>query len=98
MRETIFTPNQRIIMLQGLEQDAGRCLSNEMIQRLLRGYGHSLSLSQVNSQIEWLECRGYIYTERLSDKALILVHLNRAGIDAALGNVRVEGIDPPIEY
>lgn len=30
--ENIFLPNQRIIILQGLEKDAGRTLSNEMLR------------------------------------------------------------------
>ena len=30
--DNIFLPNQRIIILQGLEKDAGRTLSNEMLR------------------------------------------------------------------
>lgn len=93
--ENIFLPNQRILILQGLEKDAGRTLSNEMLQRLLRSYGHSVSLQDVNSLISWLERRGYITTERLSDKALVLVTVTRAGLDVALGYTRADGIDPP---
>ena len=92
--ENIFLPNQRILILQGLEKDAGRTLSNEMLQRLLRSYGHSVSLQDVNSLISWLERRGYITTERLSDKALVLVTVTRAGLDVALGYTRADGIDP----
>ena len=47
--DNIFLPNQRIIILQGLEKDAGRTLSNEMLQRLLKSYGHSVSLADVNA-------------------------------------------------
>ncbi len=95
--ENIFLPNQRIIVLQGLEKDAGHTLSNEMLQRLLRSYGHSLSLADVNSLISWLERRGYVNTERLASKALVLVIITRAGLDVALGYTRAEGIDPPFE-
>ena len=94
--DNIFLPNQRIIILQGLEKDAGRTLSNEMLQRLLKTYGHSVSLADVNSLIGWLEVRGYVSAERLSDKALILVTLTRAGLDIALGYSRADGIDSPI--
>ncbi|WP_427193666.1 hypothetical protein KP615_09690 [Treponema denticola] len=93
--ENIFLPNQRILILQGLEKDAGRTLSNEMLQRLLRSYGHSVSLQDVNSLISWLERRGYITTERLADKALVLATVTRAGLDVALGYTRADGIDPP---
>ena len=93
--EHIFLPNQRILILQGLEKDAGRTLSNEMLQRLLRSYGHSVSLQDVNSLINWLEVRGYVKAERLSDKALVLATVTRAGLDVALGYSRADGIDPP---
>ena len=95
--ENIFLPNQRILILQGLEKDAGRTLSNEMLQRLLKSYGHTVSLSDVNALVNWLEVRGYVRTERLADKALVLVTLTRPGLDVALGLLRAEGIDPPFE-
>ena len=91
--DNIFLPNQRIIILQGLEKDAGRTLSNEMLQRLLKSYGHSVSLADVNALIGWLEVRGYVRAERLSDRALVLATLTRAGLDIALGYSRADGID-----
>lgn len=95
--ENIFLSNQRIIILQGLEQDAGHTLSNEMLQRLLRSYGHTVSLGDVNNLINWLDVRGFVTTERLADKALVLVKITRPGLDAALGNARFDGIDVPFE-
>ena len=92
--ENIFLPNQRSIILQGLEKDASRTLSNEMLQRLLKTYGHTVSLADVNTLINWLEVRGFVMAERLSDKGLVLAHLTRAGLDVALGYCRVEGIEP----
>lgn len=93
--DNIFLPNQRSIILQGLEKDASRTLSNEMLQRLLKTYGHTVSLADVNTLINWLEVRGYVTAERLSDKGLVLAHLTRAGLDVALGYCRAEGIEPP---
>lgn len=95
--ENIFLPNQRILILQGLEKDAGRTLSNEMLQRLLKSYGHTVSLSDVNVLVNWLEVRGYVRTERLADKALVLAKLTRPGLDVACGLLRADGIDPPFE-
>lgn len=95
--ENIFLPNQRILILQGLEKDAGRTLSNEMLQRLLKSYGHTVSLAAVNALVNWLERRGYVRTERLADKALVLAKLTRPGLDVALGLLRADGIDPPFE-
>jgi Fe2+ or Zn2+ uptake regulation protein len=95
--DNIFLPLQRIIILQGLEQAAGRELSNEMIQRLLAAAGHRCSIGEVNKQINWLEERGYVTAARLDGSAFILVHISRPGIEAAAGLVRAEGIDPPPE-
>jgi Fe2+ or Zn2+ uptake regulation protein len=94
--DNIFLPNQRIIILQGLEKDAGRSLSNEMLQRLLRSYGHNCGIAEVNRHINWLEQRGYVTTERLAESGLVMVTITRPGIDVATGFVRVEGIDPPL--
>jgi hypothetical protein len=97
MKENIFLPLRRIIILQGIEQEAGRELSNEMIQRLLKMNCHSCSIGEVNEQISWLENRGYVRAVRLGDSGFINVHITRAGIDVALGNVRAEGIEAPPE-
>ncbi|MDR3173006.1 MAG: hypothetical protein LBU19_02040 [Treponema sp.] len=93
----IFLPLQRIIMLQGIEQAAGRELSNEMIQRLLAAHGHRVSIGEVNEQINWLENRGYVKVARMGGSAFVLVHITRPGIEVAAGLVRAEGIDPPPE-
>jgi hypothetical protein len=94
--DNIFLPNQRIIVLQGLERDAGRTLSNEMLQRLLRSYGHNCGIADVNRIINWLEQRGYVKTSRLENSVMVIVEILRPGIDVAAGFVRAEGIDPPL--
>jgi Fe2+ or Zn2+ uptake regulation protein len=95
--ENIFLPNQRVVILQGLEKDAGHSLSNEMLQRLLRTYGHTCGIAEVNTQINWLEKRGYVQTERLADTSLVIVKILRPGIEVAAGFIRADGIDPPLE-
>jgi hypothetical protein len=52
----------------------------------------------VNERIAWLENRGYVKAARLGDSGFINAHITRAGIDAALGYARAEGIDLPPEY
>jgi len=95
--ENIFLPLRRIIILQGIENSPGRELSNEMIQRLLKSQCHSCSIAEVNEQINWLEYRGYVKTERLGDSGLVIAHITRPGIDVAQGNTRAEGIETPPE-
>ena len=82
-------------MLQGLERDPDRSLSCEMIQRLLKDNGQHCGLAEVNEQINWLENRGYVKTQRLEGSSFIIVKILRPGIEVATGLVRAEGIDPP---
>lgn len=90
----IFIGNQRIIILQGIEKNI--TLSNEMAQRLLRVYGHSLPLEKVNAICYWLEQRGLVTIERLSD-GLFTMRLTKHGQEVALGFTREDGVDAPVE-
>lgn len=90
----IFIGNQRILILQGIEKNI--TLSNEMAQRLLRIYGHTLSLEKVNAICFWLEQRGLVVIERL-DTNLITMKLTKHGQEVALGFAREDGVDLPVE-
>lgn len=90
----IFIGNQRILILQGIEKNI--TLSNEMAQRLLRVYGHTLSLEKVNAICLWLEQRGLVTIEKLSE-SLWTMKLTKHGQEVALGYAREEGVDLPVE-
>ena len=90
----IFIGKQRIIILQGIEKSI--TLSNEMAQRLLRVYGHTLPLEKVNSICFWLEQRGLVTIEKL-DESIFVMKLTRHGSEVAKGFVREEGVDLPVE-
>ena len=91
----IFAPNQRIIMLQGMERDNDFSLSNEMLQRLLVMYGHGVGIEHVNEQIVWLKERGLVTVDELGN-GVIVPRLTRSGIDVARGHSRIDGIERPI--
>ena len=95
--KNIFLPLMRIIILQGIEEQPGRELSNEMIQRLLKAHTLNRSIAEVNEQINWLDNRGYVMTTRMGDCGFINARITRPGIDVALGNTRAEGIEAPPE-
>ena len=90
----IFIGNQRILILQGIEKNI--TLSNEMAQRLLRVYGHTLPLEKVNALCLWHEQRGLVTTERL-DETLLTMRLTKHGQEVALGCAREDGVDLPVE-
>ena len=90
----IFVGNQRIIILQGIEKSI--TLSNEMAQRLLRVYGHTLPLEKVNAICYWLEQRNLVAIERLDD-SLFSMKLTKHGQEVALGFAREDGVDLPVE-
>lgn len=90
----IFIGNQRIIILQGIEKNI--TLSNEMAQRLLRVYGHTIPLESVNAICIWLEQRGLVKIERL-DANLLTMTLTKRGQEVAKGYAREDGVDLPVE-
>ena len=90
----IFIGNQRIVILQGIEKSI--TLSNEMAQRLLRVYGHTLPLEKVNAICYWLEQRELVKIERL-DPSLFSMRLTKHGQEVALGFAREDGVDLPVE-
>lgn len=94
MKEDIFKPNQRMLILQGLYKDTDYRVSSEMLQRLLKVFGHGIGIAEVNEILANLEARGYVTLERLTE-GLIVAKLTRAGLDVAEGTVQVTDIDRP---
>jgi len=90
----IFAPNQRIILLQAMHGDNDYSLSNEMLQRVLIQMGHGVDLERTNKEIDFLAKNSLVTIEKLTD-TLSVVKLTRAGIDAAEGHKRIDGIDRP---
>lgn len=90
----IFAGNKRILVLQGIDREI--TLSNEMAQRLLRLYGHSLSIEEVNAVCIWLESRSLVTVEKLSD-SLFTMRLTKHGLEIAEGYAKEDGVDTPVE-
>lgn len=90
----IFAGNKRVVILQNIDRTI--TLSNEMIQRSLIPYGHSVSVEEVNSHLVWLESRNLLTIERLSENIWV-ARLTRHGKEVARGQVREPGVDDPVE-
>ena len=50
----VFAEQQRILILQMLNEDTDNKLNNLMIQRGLEMFGHNVSLDKVNTKCAWL--------------------------------------------
>lgn len=93
MREALIA-NQRIVALQALEQDPDYSLSNEMIQRVEKALGHSMSVVAVDGMFDWLAERGLV-TVTDAGSGIRVARLTRQGLDVATGCARVSGVDRP---
>ncbi|MGL4986630.1 MAG: hypothetical protein ACRC5H_05760 [Treponemataceae bacterium] len=90
----IFAGHKRIIILQCTEKLI--TMSNVMAQKLLRTYGHSLAIEEVNALFIFLQERNLVKLRQL-DEDIWTIELTRKGRDIALGLVREQGIDLPVE-
>lgn len=91
----IFSPNQRIIILQVMHGDNDYSLSNEMLQRVLVQFGHGVDLVKTDEELDWLKSKGLVTIESLN-KTLRVAKLTRKGVDVALGYTRIDGVDRPL--
>lgn len=85
---------QRILILQLLNEDSDYELNNQLLQKGLEMFGHNISLDKVNTEVAWLEEQGCVTTEGVG--AMTLVTLTAKGIDVAMSRSHVPGIDRPI--
>ena len=90
----IFAPSRRIVILQGLDADSDRTLSDEMLQRLLGTFGHNVGLDRIREDLRWLERENLV---SLGDGAesIVLARLTRRGQDIAAGRERAAGVERP---
>lgn len=94
MKEDIFSPNQRLIILQVLEGDNDYSQNNGILQKVLRKFGHGVSLEKTDQEIVWLEERKLVTVEKL-DVDLSIVKLTRKGLDVARGLEIIDGVERP---
>lgn len=90
-----FAPNRRIAILQGLHADTDYTLSDEMLQRLLGGYGHRIGIGRIREDLQWLADKRLVSLED-GAAGMTLATLTRGGQDAATGHARIAGVDRPL--
>lgn len=92
----IFAEQQRILILQLLNEDSDCCLNEQMLQKGLLMFGHNVSLDKVKTEVAWLKEQGCVTTEVVGP-SVILVKLTERGLDVVNQRAVIPGIDRPIK-
>ncbi len=90
-----FAEQQRILILQFLNEDTDGKLNNALLQKALESFGHNITLDKVNTECAWLEDQGFVEVEKIGD-GMSLVSITEAGLDIVMRRRVVPGIDRPI--
>lgn len=93
--ETILAEQQRILILQLLNEDSDCCLNEQMLQKGLEMFGHKVSLDKVRTEVAWLKEQGCVTIEAVS-RSVTLVTLTDRGLDVVNQRSVIPGIDRPV--
>ena len=87
---TIVAEDQRLAILQLLEQDADYSHNEYVIGRLLATLGHAIGGDLLRSHLHWLAEQGLVKLDESAD--MLVAKLTDRGEDVALGRARVPGV------
>ncbi len=87
--------DQRLAVLQVLEQDAGYSHNEQILQMALDATGHKVSSDRVRTLLAWLEEQDLVEIDREGVRDLWVVKLTGRGIDVAQGRALCEGVKRP---
>lgn len=90
----MYAEQQRVIILQLLNEDADCCLNMQLLQKGLEMFGHAVSMDKVRIEVAWLEEAGCVTTEE--EESITLVSLTEKGLDVVQRRTIVPGIDRPL--
>lgn len=92
--EEAVAKNQRLLILQMLEQDAGYSHNEIVLQSGLEAMGHSVSGDKVRANIDWLADVALV---TVSESAVGKVaKITARGVDVAKGRTVVTGVSRPL--
>ncbi|MCJ8285117.1 ArsR family transcriptional regulator [Halomonas sp.] len=85
--------DQRMVVLQALEEDPGYSHNEGVLRSVLGTFGHQVSRDSLRTELAWLAEQGLI---TLSDAGGVQVaRLTARGQDVAQGHARVPGVARP---
>jgi Fe2+ or Zn2+ uptake regulation protein len=86
--------NQRLLILQMLEQDAGYSHNEMVLQSGLESMGHSVSLDKVRANMDWLADVSLVTVSESSIGKV--AKITARGLDVAKGRAVVTGVSRPL--
>lgn len=85
--------DQRLVILEALEQDSGYSHNEHVLRSMLEATGHHVSRDMLRSQLAWLEEQGLVTVALVGETRV--AKLTGRGEDAARGNARIPGVARP---
>ena len=89
----LVAEDQRLILLQLLDQAEGYDLNTNILSSALGEFGHRPSLDKLRAEIAWLEEQGLVETRLVG--AILVAKATSRGLDAAHGRARIPGVKRP---
>lgn len=91
--EDVIAADQRLAILQALEQDPDYSHNEHVLSRVLAAVGHGVSSDLLRTHLAWLAEQGLVAVEAVA--GMQVAKLTRRGEDVALGRSRVPGVARP---
>lgn len=90
----VLSSDQRLLILQLLEQDAAYSHNQRVLCAGLEAMGHAVSTDVVRAHVRWLEELGLVKVSEMDGIGMI-VRITQRGVDVAKGRGKVDGVARP---
>ena len=91
--DKLIREDQRLVILQVLNEDADYSHNEHVIRSALRAVGHGMSRDKLHTEFAWLEEQGLVSVSEAV--GLKVVTLKSRGRDVAIGETVVPGVKRP---
>ena len=88
--QTIIAKEQRLLILQALQQDTDYRVNDIMLQAWLEEMGMDTSMDKLHTEMQWLEEQGMLTIEHI--KSMQIATITQRGLDLANGKSRNQGV------
>ena len=91
--EKLQQQDRRLVILRLLMESDGYSANTYLLRSALEGFGHSIGMDLLMTEIAWLEEQGLVTTDQPG--GVTVAKLTSRGHDAALGRATVPGVKKP---